>query len=274
MYKTKFIIFFVVFALIYLSSCKSRKIKSIDPKPELSSVDSVFLKLNNNKVDFDYMKINFAAKSEIDDKTTNFRGQIRIKKDSMIWVTISPGLGIEIARLKITQDSVFFVNRFNKTYYKSDISEIVKILNVDVDFDMIQALILGNDIPYYETKNFNMNTDRDYYYLNTVSRKKLKAYIQTADDKERVIIQRIKVDKRTNKIVDQFLKQIKSADKSLIISYYDFKSVSNQFIPHYSIFSLKDKNTKLDMKLTYNRISFEDDLSFPFSIPESYDKFQ
>jgi len=274
MNRAKYILFFVLIAMLYFSSCKSRKIKSIEPKTELSSVDSLFMKINSHKVDFENIKIYFSAKVDIDGKENRFKGQIRMKKDSIIWVSISPGLGIELFRMVITKDSALMVNKFNNTFFKTTVSNIDSILNVDVDFGMIQALILGNDIPYYETKNFTLNSDNDFYYLNTVSRKKLKEYIENSDDKERIIIQRIKVDKRTNKIIGQFLKQIKSADKSLIISYYDFKMVENHLIPHQTVFSLKDKNNRIELKLNYNRLSLENDLSFPFKIPDSYSEMK
>ncbi|NJO89334.1 MAG: DUF4292 domain-containing protein [Chloroflexia bacterium] len=40
-------------------------------------------------------------------KTITLKGNLRIQKDSLIWISLS-GFGIEAARLKCTKDSVFF----------------------------------------------------------------------------------------------------------------------------------------------------------------------
>ena len=48
---------------------------------------------------------------------TSLKGQLRIQSDSLIWLTFSPALGIEAARVLLTNDSVKFINRLNKTYF-------------------------------------------------------------------------------------------------------------------------------------------------------------
>src|SRR5688572_33166959 len=41
---------------------------------------------------------------------------IRIKKDSVIWISMVPGLGIEAIRARITPDTIQIINRLQRQY--------------------------------------------------------------------------------------------------------------------------------------------------------------
>ncbi|MCB0807539.1 MAG: DUF4292 domain-containing protein, partial [Bacteroidales bacterium] len=82
--------------------------------------DYLFDKLKENELKFEWFSAKFNLDLIIDKKKNSFRGQLRMRKDSAIWVSFSPALGIEMARLLITEDSVKFINRINKTYFAGD----------------------------------------------------------------------------------------------------------------------------------------------------------
>ncbi|HAR20844.1 MAG TPA: DUF4292 domain-containing protein, partial [Cytophagales bacterium] len=39
---------------------------------------------------------------------------IRIRKDSVIWISVNPALGIEVVRALITKDSIFVIDKIHK----------------------------------------------------------------------------------------------------------------------------------------------------------------
>lgn len=275
MQRTRSILYIFFLIIILLSSCRSRKTKPIEPKSKVLGVDSVFTLVKQNELAFENLKIHFNAKIKIDDKTNSFRGQIRMYKDSLIWLSISPGLGIEVARVLIEQDSVKLINRFNKTYVNENIEFVNSILRTDLDFEMLQAILIGSDIPYYSTKNFQLKQDNDFYYLNTVGRSKLKKYIKNEADLNRILVQKMKIDKRTKKIVVQDIKQLKTADKRLIVSYSDLQSVESQMVAFKSIYNINDKNAKIILEIDFNKITIDSEkLKTPFSIPDSYSEIE
>ena len=90
-------------------------------KPEKDEqLERLFSEMEKNKFHFNTL----VCKASVDAKTpklsTGFSANIRIKKDSAIWVSISPALGIEVMRAVLTKDSVKFVDRINKRYYIGD----------------------------------------------------------------------------------------------------------------------------------------------------------
>jgi hypothetical protein len=82
--------------------------------------------------------------------------------DSVIWISVSPGLGIEAVRLYITPDSVFFMNRINNEYATTTFSFFNTRYQVDLDFNMLQSLLTGNGLVVKTLENQQRKLNVDY----------------------------------------------------------------------------------------------------------------
>lgn len=264
-------LFGILLALaLFLGACKSRK-KTIGEKviaKPLSEVDSVFFAMKAAEFQFDWLKAKFAGIYTVDDKKQNFSGQFRLRKDSLIWCSITV-MNIEVARALVTPDSVKLLNRLNKTYFASNMDYLNAQLNTDIDFDMLQSLILGNDIPYYETDKFELEVKNDFYQLSTIGRGKLKRYIKTEDDLSKVLVQKMNIDKNTNRIVQQNLRQLRNPNKKVVAHYSEFQDIEGLFPGKVE---LKFIGTK-DIIINFNFSKIEKDIpfTFPFKVPSKYD---
>ena len=118
----------IFFTLIVFSSCgifkKNNNInndnnnnvhnsKSVPSPDVLIAIDS----LSANYLDYNSLTIKFSADYLKDDKKSILKGLLKFKKDSFIWGSIRPGLGIELARFLFTQDSIKFIDRYHKEYF-------------------------------------------------------------------------------------------------------------------------------------------------------------
>lgn len=81
------------------------------------------------------------------------------KKDSAIFITLNK-LGIEIARLLLTKDSVKYANHLSHEYYWGQYSWLKKQIGMDINFFTVQALLLAQDIPDFEPV-FTANVSND-----------------------------------------------------------------------------------------------------------------
>lgn len=73
---------------------------------------------------------------------------IRSRYDSVLWVSVMPLLGIEAARIKITRDTLYVMDKINHTITISPIQKVEQKLGVKVALKEIQELMLGlNPIP-------------------------------------------------------------------------------------------------------------------------------
>jgi len=254
--------------VFFLSGCSAKRHIIKEPLKEAKAT-YLLEKLAESELQFDWFSAKFSIDYIYDKKLTEFRGQIRIKKDSIIWLSFSPALGIEMARLKITNDSVFFMNRINKTYLKGDYQFINNFLQTNIDFDILQSFIIGNDFQFYEKSKFRAFIDNHEYRLSTMERHKLKKFVKQ-DETLKAFYQNIWLNPKNFKISRVNIKEITN-DKRLDATYGNFKDYEGQLFPFDILFEIT-ADEKITVKVDYSRIGIDEPLSFPFSIPTKYDR--
>ncbi len=256
----------------FLSSCKSNRSLIKDPIKEYGA-DYLFEKLKENELQFDWISAKFAIDMVIDNKKNSFRGQLRMRRDSAIWISFSPALGIEMARILITTDSVKFINRINKTYFSGDYEFVHDFIGTNVDYDILQSVLLGNDLTYYEDGKFRASYDSKEYHLVTGGRSKLKKYVKNKHDEDRIYIQNIFLNPETFKITKMKIKEIKKENKKLDAFYDDFQKVEEQLFPYHLSFDITAENP-VWVDLSYSKININKVLLFPFKITSKYTRMQ
>ncbi|MBE9483275.1 MAG: DUF4292 domain-containing protein [Bacteroidetes bacterium] len=255
--------------IILLSACASKRHIIKEPLKEAGSV-LLLEKLAQNELQFSCFTARFSIEYIYDKKLTEFKGQIRIRKDSIIWLSFSPALGIEMARLKITNDSVFFMNRINKTYLRGDYRFINDYLKTNIDFDILQSFIIGNDFQFYEKSKFKASVDGQEYRLSTAQRSKLKKFVKKDETDAKAFIQNIWLNPENFKITRVNIKEITN-DKKLDAYYSNFKDHEGQLFPFDILFEIT-ADEKITVKVDYSRIRLDEPLTFPFSIPSKYER--
>jgi len=254
---------------LILGACSAKRHVIKEPLKEARST-YLLEELANSELQFDWFTAKFSIDYIYDKKLTEFRGQIRIRKDSIIWLSFSPALGIEMARLKITTDSVFFMNRLNKTYLCGDYRFINDFLQTNIDFDILQSIIIGNDFQFYEKSKFRASIDNKEYKLSTTERRKLKKFVKSDETDAKAFYQNIWLNPETFKITRVTLKEI-TKDKKLDAYYSNFKEHEGQLFPFDIVFEIM-ADEKIVVKVDYSRIRIDEPTSFPYTIPSKYDK--
>ena len=267
----KYISFFVVtFFVLTTFSCRSpRSIMKIPIKEK--GPEYLFTQLKKNELKFDWLTAKVNIEYIEDKKQTYFKAQLRIQKDSVIWMSFSPALGIEIARLMITKDSVKFINRVNKTYFIGDYKFVNDFLKTNIDFDVFQSFITGNDFQYYEKAEFKASVDNREYKLYTTSRHKLKEFVKQSDENPVVFIQNIWLNPDNFKITSVKIKEIEKENKKLEAFYNNFKMIDGQLFPVDVSFEI---STEIDISVSidYSKIALNKSMRFPFKVPGKYDR--
>ncbi len=68
---------------------------------------------------------------------------IRMKKDSLIWMSVRV-MSIEGIRLLITQDSLFMMDKVNRDFLAISFDSLSRALKLKADFKLVQSTIVGN----------------------------------------------------------------------------------------------------------------------------------
>ena len=96
--KIHILLISIVLSLIFLgTSCSSKKSMTKSSLREFTA-SRLIKEVEKNEFDFDNFQAKINVKIESSDKNINVKGQLRMKKDSIIWTSISMPLGMEILR--------------------------------------------------------------------------------------------------------------------------------------------------------------------------------
>jgi len=253
--------------VILLVSCKTQRSMIKAPIKE-EGADYLFKKLKEHELKFNSFKARFSAEYTNGNTESSFSGQIRIGKDSIIWISLS-AMGIEGLRIVITQDSVKFINRMDKTYVIGDWFDLNRFLNTNIEYDILQSFLIGNDISFYEEGKFKATIDKDQYKLNAAARRKIRKYIRENSDASNVFIQNIWLDPETFKITRADVKEIRRQNIKLDAQYDSFEEIGNQLFPREMTYQITADN-RIFVDVSFSRIDIDEPLIFPFKIPSSY----
>lgn len=264
----QFLIFSVILLMLGgLWSCKSSRRFAVPLKEE--GPDYLIAKMKEKEFVFHTIEAKFTIEYKQGRKNHDFKGQIRMVKDSLIWINFNQDLGIEIARVMITQDSVKFLDRLQKEYLITDYKYINGFLKSNLDFGILQSIILGNDFEYYENAKFKATVDGGQYKLSTSERRKLKKFVRNSEDEERIFLQHTWLNPENFKINQIKLKELSNESKKLSAEYSNFELVGEQLFP-FSATYLIEAEEAIHLKIKYTRITLDKNLNFPFKIPSKY----
>ncbi|MBL4594558.1 MAG: DUF4292 domain-containing protein [Flavobacteriales bacterium] len=255
---------------VFLFSCKVQEKDNV--KIKIKSRSSKFLVKKLKQNEFEFNTISAKAAISIDDgkKKTSFKTHLRIRKDSAIWMSITPLLGIEMARVLITKDSVKFLNRADKEYFIGDFGYLNKLFGTDIDYQMLEALLIGNSLDFEENEKVHSRVDRKktLYFLSTEKKRKVKKELEKDKEKIRKEAQVLWLDPITFKIKELLISSPETG-RSLMGSYSDYREIETQLIPYDLRFNLKSK-TSSAIEVKYSKFSIGKSLTFPFKISSKY----
>ncbi|MEI2758146.1 MAG: DUF4292 domain-containing protein [Bacteroidia bacterium] len=266
----------VLMPMLVFNACKVTK-KSEKPiviKPITKLEEQAAETLLKNIVDSAFYGKWISGKAtvntNIEGDKNNFNVSLRICRDSAIWISVSPLLGIEAVRILLTQDTVRFLDRINKEYKVSGYKEINDLLFAgNLDFDIVQGILTGNLFVYKRNKFHSVYLEDQYYILSTLSKRKLKRSLEEKDP-SKPVIQDFYVDGSNYRIMKLAIEDSR-IQKSLITKYSGYSDTSAGFFPYHSVTNIKaEKNILVDIE--YTKVSVEDTLEFPFNIPKSFKK--
>ncbi|MEQ1732942.1 MAG: DUF4292 domain-containing protein [Bacteroidia bacterium] len=265
--------------LLVMPACRHRKGLPIKPKEEIKAVVDnrpalqLVKKQHEHELRYNWLSLKAAVETEANGENQNFDASIRIKKDSAIWISISPALGIEVMRVLITPDTVKYMNRLNNTYFVDAVCKINDLIQADFDFYMIQDLLVGNSFEYYDDERLKTSIVDNNYLISSVRKGKLKRLANTANT-EREAIQSMWLEPLNFKLVKIRLDEFTS-QRELTTEYSNFKAIedSTQLMPHSINMNVKAQKT-ITVRVNYAKVKLNQPQEFPFKIPAKYTRKQ
>jgi len=244
----KLIVYMLVIS--FLASCSKKVVPTLRVPPPSIEIQ---------EIDFEYFhgkaRLNFRDNT----KEREVKANIRIRKDSVIWMNFSVA-GVTGGKALINKDSITILSSLNKEYYVFDYGELSRRFSFNIDYQVVQSAMLGNlmvgrgpDDEIMQEEKFNRLTQKQ----STVSIKNL-------------------INKDTKKLELVELTE-SSTNNVLKLDYSDFQPVGDKLFPFKGVIDILYKAAT---GLVNNTIVFEyskaevgdRELRFPFNIPKRYDR--
>ncbi len=68
-----------------------------------------------------------------------------MRKDSIVWLSVTATMGVEVLRAKVSNDSVWMLNRMEKTYLAEPLDSLAIQLGMPLSLPWLQNLLLDNN---------------------------------------------------------------------------------------------------------------------------------
>lgn len=257
--KSNLLIPFVVIVAssLMLVSCKSRAIAAsatADEAVTALKAKNVIENHYNIKSNFSTVYIKANARYSDEKQTQNVTAEIKIKKDEQILVSIR-FLGITMAKASITPSSVSYYEKIKGSYFEGDFSALSQWLGTDLDYNKIQNMLLGKAIDDLTKGKYAESLVEKLYRLDDLKNENTKKtfYIDSDD----FSVKKQEISQTTE-------------GRMIQVAYSNNKVFNEATLPLGVAIQTIQSKGKTQIDLDYNTVSFNEELSFPYSVPNGY----
>lgn len=282
-----------------VSGCSNEKRLAKGKPLKNRSSGAVLSRYEPNEFDFEWAGMKLSADIESPEGKQGFKANLRIRKDSMIWISISPALGVEVLRVVITPDSVKYVSKIpnNKHYFLGRLDEMSQISETEISFSMIQNMLLGNPVDLDQHRDkFTSRIDEQQYALISKYNRKMKKVVGMDDkalepndslevdasdkkyqrilrrsDEEDLLLKRYWFDGYTYRLMKTMFDDL-YYKRSVTIEHDDFKEEEGQTYPQRTKMTVSTPEMTSSFEFKIIRLKLNKSYDFPFEIPEDYER--
>jgi hypothetical protein len=177
-------------------------------------------------------------------------------RDSVMWLNVKK-FGLEAARALITPDSIFLINRLNRTWSAKGLESLERQYSLPDGFGLLQQFLLASAWidPEMELKS---EIKDDFHMLSGKNGQLSADY---------------RIEEGTFSLKKQTFNQLRDS-RNVVFQFDNFKKTSEAgqfpYLRNIEAFSPETGNVQLDIEI--NDIEFNVPKNFRFEIPSSYEK--
>ena len=231
--------------ILFLASCKTQSTvtkTAVTPSAKLDASSSILDSLHKHPFQFEWLSAKARVSVNDAGDETDFTANIRMRKDSAIWISISPALGVEVARMLITQDSIHLIDRLKKDRYTKGYDFFKAFTSLPIDFYVVQDLLAGN--PLFLKDHYDVAMHDSAIVLT--SHQSITSDSLLINNKYSPIYQMI---------TDS------TSSLSITNTQYDI-----QYNPPFSLWRkiIIHRKTEMSIEITFSKIKLNEPMKFPF----------
>lgn len=276
---------FIAALSVVLFSCKTtREI----PETRLRAMSVSRLLKNVEESAFDYTHFNVRRINiQMDDGVSknSFRAGLQAVKDQQIQISLIK-FNIPLGRIALTTDSVFFVNYLERSFIADDYSALSNLLNFDIDFQIVQAIITGNIFSFFddeeELEDYQASTDRGMYVIQSEKFRKLRKIEEKGKtqklermlkraDEDALIVHTFFFDPEWF-VLKQMILEDKTNLRQVDLRFDDYSKVGQKHYPESITVSFQSEEGNYGVDARMSGFSTDRSELSPLKIPDKYQR--
>jgi hypothetical protein len=199
-------------------------------------------------------------------------------------------LNIPVVRVLLTPDSVVYVNYLEKNYFTDDYSYLSNILNIDLDFELVQAIISNSAFSYRNDEKdkdfraFNSSVEEGMYVLQSQRERKvirletknkaakIERRMKRLDDTA-LILQKLFFNPE-NFALTKVLISDKTNQREMKLNFGDFVQIEGKDYPGSIDVQFLSESEKLELNVRLSGFSTEKPSPLRLEIPQNYEQIR
>ncbi len=245
----------IAIGLLTFAACKPKKQIIAPPVVKTTQLDSgVNLTaetfIGPTLKDWTYFSAKINIKFTQNGSTTPVEAHLRMYKDSLIWISAGYGL----YRILINNDSMVIMDKINTSYTVYDKASLAELMDAPLTVSQIQNILLGQ--PAFALKFYQITFAKDSsFQIDYIQEKFVTSH---AFNKQVMTIDSTRID---DNLTTNYANAI----------YSSYSVIDSHNLP-YTVKLFATSKNPISMEIEYSEPDFTTALTFPFTIPASYDK--
>ena len=244
--------------LLIVNGCKSltvlpskRPVESIKVKRLIDNLERSEEKISSFRA---RIKATYTSKKIKQSLSIN----LRFKDDEFLWM--SANIFVPVAKLLMTNEKIFFYEKFQKKYYEGDYEFLNYVLGTNFRLQDIQNIFVGNPIDNLKKVKIKRIENPKYYvFINNSSEKYRATYF---------------FDTENFRIREQRILLLDNKNSILSIKYPLYQKTNGKIIPKEIQISSFVNGEFISITLEFIRVDYPNELTIPFKFPEGYSKIK
>ena len=166
-------------------------------------------------------------------------------------------LGITMAKALITPTEVKYYEKINGNYFEGDYSLLSRWLGTDLDFNKVQHLLIGQALDDLTKGNFSTSIEDKLYKL---------------EDNSDIATTKAYYFESSNFLIKKQIVTQSEKERTVQIVYPNYSDFNQMALPASILIDAMQQKGKVNISIDYNTVTFNEDLSFPYSVPEGYER--
>lgn len=188
------------------------------------------------------------------DKSYDFIANIRLKKDSIVWVSVTVAGIVQVARAIITPDSFRAILYTEKQAFEGPISKLNDIMPAGLDFYSLQNVLLGNTVLHNAAAVHVAESGS-----NWLVRLQKENYIEQAE------FDRTDSTLRKSQVVTQGV-----SNRSMSHSLSNFGMFGTVRMATDRVLYILSDSSSMTVDMNYSNITVNEEQTYPYSVPKNY----